>query len=207
VAAIRRNAAHNGGAAAALVRPMQGDARLVMYQARPAAHDSGRPACMQGRVEIIIWRPLKMKICALHAPNSAACTRLCQRGAEAAGLHAPQTRPERPPHRRAPPGPCPTCLAPGAAARAATPYESSPSHARRTPPRTRPSTWTPSARRRTCSTRPCSRSATAACCSSPPPTWQARRRPLTRTACAACTASRNWLGGAARTSPVSRMPL
>jgi len=38
VAAIRRNAAHNGGAAAALVRPMQGDARLVMYQAPARLH-------------------------------------------------------------------------------------------------------------------------------------------------------------------------
>ena len=35
VAAIQRNVDHNGGAAAQLVRPMQNDARMVMYQARP----------------------------------------------------------------------------------------------------------------------------------------------------------------------------
>ena len=34
VAAIQRNVDHNGGAAAQLVRPMQNDARMVMYQAR-----------------------------------------------------------------------------------------------------------------------------------------------------------------------------
>lgn len=34
VAAIQRNVDHNGGAAAELVRPMQNDARMVMYQAR-----------------------------------------------------------------------------------------------------------------------------------------------------------------------------
>ena len=34
VAAIKRNAEHNGGAAAELVRPIQSDARMVMYQVR-----------------------------------------------------------------------------------------------------------------------------------------------------------------------------
>lgn len=34
VAAIQRNVENNGGAAAALVKPMQNDARMIMYQAR-----------------------------------------------------------------------------------------------------------------------------------------------------------------------------
>jgi len=102
VAAIRRNAAHNGGAAAALVRPMQGDARLVMYQARAltrtlvmyqaraAARGSGWPACMQGRPRLL------PQTCAERAPDALACTRPHPRRRRRRGLARPSGAPRAP---------------------------------------------------------------------------------------------------------------